>query len=198
MLKSLKTFIVAAAVIAAGTVAQADGHGKGWTLDGAHSKLAFGSIKKNWIGETHSFRSISGSVDADGAVAIDVNLASVETNIDIRNERMIEHVFKNVATATLASQIDMAALNDMPVGAMSVMELEGTLSLVGTDLDLDAEMFVVRLSESRVMVTTDSMIFLDTEEAGIDPGINTLMELAELPGITRAAPVTMRLVFDAN
>lgn len=198
MLKSLKTIVVAAAVIIAGSVAHADGHAKDWTLDAGNSKLAFGSIKKNWIGETHSFRSISGGVAADGTVSIEVNLASVETNIDIRNERMIEHVFRNVATATLSSEIDMAALTEMPVGGMNVIELEGTLSLVGTDIDLDAEMFVVRLSEDRVMAMTDSMIFLDTEEAGIDPGINKLMELAELPGITRAAPVTMRLVFDAN
>ncbi len=198
MLNSLKTVVIAAALAATGSIAYADGHAKSWTLDGENSKLAFGSIKKDYLGEAHSFKTISGTVGADGAVVIDVNLASVETNIDIRNERMIEHVFKNVATATLASQIDMAELTAMPVGGMSTMELDGTLTLVGTEVELYADMFVVRLSEDRVMATTDSMIFLDTEEAGIDPGVTKLMELAELPSITRAAPVTMRLVFDAN
>lgn len=198
MLNSLKTLGIAAAVIMAGAMAQADGHAKGWTLDADNSTLAFGSIKKDYIGEAHRFRTISGTVGADGAVMIDINLASVETNIDIRNERMIEHVFKNVATATLASQIDMAELTAMPVGGMATIELDGTVSLVGTDVDLYADMFVVRLSADRVMAITDSMVFLDAEEAGIDPGINKLMELADLPSITRAVPVTMRLVFDAN
>ncbi|MEM9582560.1 MAG: YceI family protein [Pseudomonadota bacterium] len=198
MLNTLKSITLTIALAAAGTAGFADGHAKGWTLDGENSKLSFGSVKKEYVGEVHTFEDISGTVGADGAMAIDVNLASVETYIDIRNTRMIEHVFKDAATATIASQIDMEAMNALAVGDMAVMDFDGTLSLIGTDVDLYTEVFVVRLSEDRMMATTDSMVFLDAEEAGIDAGITKLMELAELPSITRAAPVTLRLVFDAN
>lgn len=169
-----------------------------WTLDNASSRLAFGSVKANSLGEVHHFETLSGGVSADGAAMITIDLNSVQTNIDIRNERMIEHVFKATGTATLSSQIDIAALEALPVGGTAVTEVEATLSLVGTDVDLDLELFVARLSDSSVMVTTNDMIFLDTDEAGIDGGIDVLKQLADLSGITRAAPVTLRFVFTQN
>ncbi|WP_299367550.1 YceI family protein [uncultured Tateyamaria sp.] len=169
-----------------------------WTLDGAASKLAFGSIKFNDLGEVHSFKSLDGTVGADGAVALGIDLASVETNIDIRNERMVEHVFKNAPRAAISAQIDMAAMEGMAVGESAVMEVEGDLSLLGVEVPLYGDMFVMRLSEDKVMVTTDSMLFLSTADAELDPGVDKLMELASLPNIVRAVPVTLRLMFDAD
>ncbi|MDA8747084.1 cytochrome c family protein [Litoreibacter sp.] len=199
MFKSLKTLAVAAAVVAAGSMAQADGHaGTSWTLDGENSKLAFGSIKKDTVGETHSFGAISGSVLPDGTVSIEVDLASVETNIDIRNERMIEHVFKGIASATLTASIDMDEVNALEIGGMTVVDAEGVLGFLGASVEIEAEMFVARISETTVLVTTNDMIFVGAEDLGISPGIDKLMELASLPGITRTTPVTMRLIFNAD
>ncbi|WP_299152196.1 YceI family protein [uncultured Tateyamaria sp.] len=169
-----------------------------WTLDGAASQLAFGSIKFNDTGEVHSFGSMDGSVAEDGTVRLGVDLSSVETNIDIRNERMIEHVFKNAPGAAISAQVDMAALDKMPVGDSTVMEVEGTLELLGVEVPLYGDMFVMRLTEDKVMVTTDSMMFLSTVDAGIEAGVDKLMELASLPNIVRTAPVTLRLIFDAD
>lgn len=169
-----------------------------WTLDGASSKIAFGSIKSNEFGEVHSFEEISGMVTPDGATSIDIALGSVQTNIDIRNERMIEHVFNSVPNANITAQINMDEVAALDVGATTVIEVEGVLSLLGVDVDLETEMFVARLSETSVLVSTNDMLFLSSEDAGIDEGVTKLMELAGLPGITRTAPVTLRLVFEAQ
>ncbi|MEM7295608.1 MAG: hypothetical protein AAF330_03130, partial [Pseudomonadota bacterium] len=53
-----------AALVAAPTLGVADS----WTLDGAASHLAFGSIKKDFVGDVHSFGGLSGSVSDDGMV----------------------------------------------------------------------------------------------------------------------------------
>ncbi len=184
---------IAAIAMTAGTV-----FADGWTLDESASKLAFGSIKFNDLGEVHSFKSIDGNVDSEGKVTLGVDLASVETLIDIRNERMIEHVFKNVARASISAQIDLSALEATPVGESTLLETEGTLNLLGVEVPLDAELFILRVSEDRVLVTTDSMIFLSTADAEIDAGVDKLQELASLDIIARAVPVTLRLMFDAN
>ena len=178
----------------AATTASADS----WTLDGDASKLAFGSIKFNDLGEVHSFKSIDGTVAEDGSVTLGIDLASVETNIDIRNERMVEHVFKKAPRASISAQIDMAAMEGLAVGESKVMEVEGDLDLLGVEVPLYGDMFVMRLTEDKVMVTTDSMLFLSTADAEIDPGVDKLMELASLPNIVRAVPVTLRLMFDAD
>ena len=169
-----------------------------WTLDGEASRVSFGSIKKDKVGEAHGFSGLSGSVSDDGAVQVTIDLNTVETNIDIRNERMIEHVFKGVGEAAISAQVDMDELNGLAVGASTLVDVEGVLSFLGTDIELEAEMFAMRVAENRVLVTSNDLLFLSTEEAGITAGIDKLMELAKLPGITRTAPVMLRFVFTSD
>jgi cytochrome c2 len=198
----LRTFtrILATAVIAvSGHMALADGHTTGtWTLNADSSKLAFGSVKKDTVGEVHSFGQISGTVGADGTTVVEIDLTSVQTNIDIRNERFGEHVFKGATTATLNTMIDMDAMAAMAVGDSEVIDVEAVLSFLGADVEIEAELFVARLSETSVMVTTNDMIFVGTEDLGISAGVDKLMELAKLPGITRTTPVTLRLIFNMD
>jgi hypothetical protein len=195
-----KTKLRIASVVAFGIVGQAasaGGHAATvWALDAETSKLAFGSIKKEDIGEVHSFETITGMVEADGTITIKIDLSSVQTNIDIRNERIGEHVFKGLTAATLSANIDLGAMEEIAVGGTDIIDVDGTLSFLGSEIAVDAEMFVARLSETKVLVNSNDMIFLSAEDAGINAGIDKLMELASLPGITRTSPITLRLIFD--
>ncbi len=194
-----KLFIgVATALVMAlaGGAALADSHGGGWALNGEKSSIAFGSVKKDSVGETHFFRSLSGSVSDDGKAMLEIDLASVDTNIDIRNERMIEHVFRNTPKATVSATVDIATLSELPVGEITTTSIEGTLTFLGAEIPMDGDVAVARLGEGRVMVVSEGMLWFTTEEMGIDEGITKLQEIAKLPSITRAFPVTFRLVFD--
>ncbi|MEP1964642.1 YceI family protein [Tateyamaria sp.] len=193
-MKMLRNAVFGFGLVLAAASAQA----QTWTLESSASKLAFGSIKFNDLGEVHSFKSIDGAVAEDGTVTLGIDLSSVETNIDIRNERMMEFVFKNAPRATVTAQIDMGALETLGVGDSTVIEADGVVSLIGNEVDLFGDLFVMRLATDKVLVTTDSMIFLTTADAGIDGGVDKLKELADLPIISRAVPVTMRLIFDAD
>ena len=104
-MKTLMTAAVAAMVLAA--PAFAGGHAA-WKSIGDESLIAFGSVKKDVVGEVHTFGDVSGTVSEGGDVAIAIQLASVETNIDIRNERMLEHVFQGgKAKAMVSGEIDL-------------------------------------------------------------------------------------------
>lgn len=173
-------------------------HAETWTLDGDASHLAYGSIKKDTVGEVNSFSGLKGTVDADGRANVTIDLTSLETFIDIRNERMQEHVFRGAGEAQLTAQLDMDEVSGLGVGEMAVVDVEGALSLLGASIELDLEMLVVRLAEDRVMALSNDMVFVGTEELGIEASIDKLMEIAKLPGITRTAPVTLRLVFNAD
>ena len=194
----LKTLLSATALTVLASTSFAGGHAQNWTLEPSLSQVSFGSIKNDYVGESHSFGTISGAVTAEGAVTIELGLASVSTNIDIRNERLFEHVFQGVATATLSAQLDMEALSALETGQATTIETEGTLDLLGTQTELDAMFFVMRISEERVLVTTDGMLMLSTEDAGFDAGIDVLQGLAGLDSITRVSPVSLRLIFDAE
>ena len=171
---------------------------EGWTLDGNASHIAFGSVKSHYIGEVHTFSGLSGTVSADGKASVDIELASLETQIDIRNERMAEHVFKMLPSAQLTAQLEMMEFAQLDIGSSKVMEIDFELALLGEDVPLYGEIFVMRVGEDKVLVTTNSMVFVDTEELGIDAGVDKLQELASLEDITRAVPVTMRFMFDRD
>jgi len=169
-----------------------------WTLDGESSKVAFGSVKKDTVGEVHHFSSLSGSVDDSGKVSVEIDVASVETWIDIRNERIQKMVLNASPKAVLSAQIDADALGKLAPGDTTLVDVEGTLSLNSNDVPIETSLFVARLSKKKMLVTTDEMIMLSTKEAGIDDGVSELMKVAKLPGITRVSPVTLRLVFAAS
>lgn len=170
----------------------------GWTLDPEASRLAFASIKSNDTGEVHHFERLSGTVSKDGQAVIRIDLNSIQTQIDIRDERIVEHVFQNTPEAVVTASIGMDTLSALSPGESTRTETEATLTVLRTEATLDATLFVARLSETRVLVTTDDMVFLTTDEIGVDGAIDTLQDLAGLSGITRAVPVTLRLMFDQD
>ncbi|MES0825033.1 cytochrome c family protein [Ruegeria sp. SCP11] len=188
----LKAVTIASAIVAAPALAES------WTLAPAGSHLAYGSIKKDTVGEVNSFTGLRGHVTPGGKAEVEIDLSSVETNIDIRNKRMIEHVFSKAGTASLTTKFDMAEVSGLSVGETTTVDAQAVLSLSGTDVTFDAEMFMARLTETQVKVSTNDMVFLSTEDAGVNAGVDKLMELASLPGITRTVPVTARLIFNRD
>ncbi|MEM6477517.1 MAG: YceI family protein [Pseudomonadota bacterium] len=190
MFKTLTTLAFVSAAAAA--------HAGSWTLDGESSMVGFGSVKSDVIGESHSFSGLSGTVEEDGSVNITLNLATVNTNIDIRNERMQEHVFKMAPSAQLMAEVDMDAMEALSVGATMMTVVEGTLMFLGQEVFVDLPVVAARLSDEQVLIMSDGVTYLSTEELGIDAGIDTLMGLAGLERIDRAVPVTVRFMFNAG
>ena len=194
-MKLFASAVVAASLMMTGSVF-AGGHAK-WSAVEDQSRIAFGSIKKDTVGEVHHFEGVTGTVGEDGKLTLAVVLGSVETNIDIRNERMLEHVFQGgKAKAMVSGEIDLDEVKDLKPGDTSIIDFEGVLAFAGINVDVEAEMLVARLAETRGLVSTADFIMVSTEDLGIDPGVNKLMELAKLPGITRVTPVAVRVVFE--
>ncbi|MCH2076181.1 MAG: YceI family protein [Rhodobacteraceae bacterium] len=191
---NMRTTMIAAALALAAGAASAEM----WTLDGANSRIGFGSVKSDVIGEGHSFSGLSGSVGEDGKVDLTLDLASLNTNIDIRNERIQEHVFKMAPDAQLLAEVDMEAMEGLAVGATMESLVEGTLMFLGEEVYVDLPVVAARLSEDNVLIMSDGITYISTEELDINAGVDKLMELAGLESIDRAVPVTVRLMFTAG
>jgi len=168
-----------------------------WSLDGGASRIAFITVKAGEIAEAHSFHELSGAVAADGSAEVDIALGSVETKIDIRNERMREHLFE-VATypeATIKAKLDPAAYGALKVGESLTQPLAATLSLHGVDSEIDTEVTVTRIAPNKVLVEPTAPIILHADDFNLGVGVEKLRELANLPAITPAVPVTFSFVF---
>jgi len=192
------TSIVSAIILATSLTANAAHHGNHkWSLSPQESKISYGSIKNDTIGEINHFKTISGSINTDGQVSINIDLTSIETNIDIRNKRILKHVFDAARpTAKLTANIDITKIKSLPIGATALIDTTGTLSILNNDIKIETSFFVARLNKDRFVAMSDEMIMLKTADLGVDAGIDILQQLAKLNNITRIAPVNLRLVFE--
>ncbi|KLN59259.1 hypothetical protein WH96_18250 [Kiloniella spongiae] len=172
-----------------------------WQLDNDSSRLSFGSIKKASVGESNYFTNLKGGVSAEGKAQIQIELASVQTGIDIRDDRLKEHVFKVVSwpQATLSMDVDMVSLATLKPGEIRVLEdVDTNVSIAGADSEITSSLIVTRLSPTRIMVQPDLVVMLDAEEFNLEGGVEILRELAELSSISTAVPVSYRFVFELS
>ncbi|KKJ76458.1 hypothetical protein WH95_13365 [Kiloniella litopenaei] len=195
MLKSTINFLFALALVALPLKAMASD----WQLDNDSSRLSFGSIKKTSVGESHYFPNLKGRVSAEGKAQVEIELSSVQTGIDIRDDRLKEHVF-NVASwpqATVSIDVDIASLTALKPGEMTTLEdVDTKVSIAGNSSDVTSSIVVTRLSPTRIMVQPDFVVMLDAEEFNLESGVEILRELAELSSVSTVVPVNYRFVFD--
>ncbi|MBU2587155.1 MAG: YceI family protein [Alphaproteobacteria bacterium] len=168
-----------------------------WTLDPADSRLSYVSIKAGEIAEANQFDSLAGSVAADGTATIDIDLASVNTGIDIRNERMRE-IFFDVAgnpKAVVTAKLDPAAFAALAVGQSITRSLTASVAIKGVEQEVETEVLVTRVSADRVTVVPTAPVIISTDMFELTDELGELRALAQLPSITPAVPVTFTLAF---
>ena len=191
--KSLQTKLAAllAAILFTG-VAQAH-----WSLDNDASSLSFVTVKAEHVAEAHTFDSLSGTIGDDGGVEISIELASVNTMIPIRNERMQEMLFETnlFPDATISGSINLDALTGMDAGSSVARQIDFELSLHGQSVALAADVQITRTGEG-VIVSTLKPIIVMADSFSLVAGVEKLREVAGLPGISRAVPVSFTVVFE--
>lgn len=168
-----------------------------WTLNNEASVLNFVSVKKNTIGETHRFNQLTGTISQDGAFKASIKLASVNTNIAIRDERMKTMLF-DLANFPLAD-ISGNTVNTFKAPAAGEVKTEAVklqLAINGKNIPLEARLRVVGLGKQGLLVSTIEPLLLDAAALGYTEGVDKLREVAQLPSISTVVPVTFSLVFD--
>lgn len=168
-----------------------------WDLQAAASTFNFVSVKKDTIGEVLHFKKLSGQIDKNGKAGITIDLNSVDTGVQIRDERMREFLFETgkYPSATYQANVDPSLLDKLAVGEVKTVSLEGTLNLHGQSAKLPAKVSVVKTRDGLVQVNTLEPVLVNAEQFGMTAGVAKLMELVNLPSISSVTPVTFSLVF---
>ena len=171
-----------------------------WLLDTKVSSLSFNSVKNARVVESHGFESMQGSVSGGGAARVSIDLASVETMIPIRNERMATLLFDTVKfpVATLTAQVPLAAIRRLPPGGAYITPLALQLSLHGKVQKLVAEVLVTRINHDDYQVSSQKPVIIVAGMFDLDAGIAALRSIAGLDAIISQVPVSFNLVFRAE
>lgn len=187
----LFTFLVSTSLVFANT---ASAH---WSLDNEASVLSFVTVKAEHVAEVHTFDVLSGTIGDAGDVEISIELASVNTLIPIRNERMQAMLFETnlFPKATITGNIDLDAVTAMSAGDSKRLQVEIELTLHGSSTSLTAELMINR-TEAGVIASTLKPIIVTAGSVGLVAGVEQLREAAGLPSISRSVPVSFAVAFD--
>jgi Uncharacterized conserved protein len=146
-----------------------------WVLDNTQSALYFVSIKKDHIAETHTFKTLSGAITKAGQGSLNIDLASVSTNIDIRDQRMREQLFDTQKFATASVSVDLSKTGVKP----GIQTVNVTLDLHGVKKEIPATVAITEVGNT-VQVTTVAPIVLNAADFDLAAGVTALREIAEL------------------
>jgi polyisoprenoid-binding protein YceI len=194
-MKRLKLVVAMVILMAAGAANAVD-----WRVDNETFKFSFVSIKKQHTVEVHHFKQVSGTLSDSGDFVLNIDLSSVETGIEVRNERMQTMLF-NVAqfpTATLTAGIDAAQLAALAVAESQKMTVEASLNISSMSQLLSLDVLVIKLAANKILVVSAHPVIIKADEFALAKGVEALREVAGLPVISQAVPVSFYLTLNAN
>ena len=164
-----------------------------WRLTSA-SKVGYVSIKNNAIAEHNYFSGVTGSLNKKGQLKVSIDLSTVETQVDIRNQRMRDLFFEvtQYPVAVVTAQLDMQELAQVESGAPLELVKPFTLSLHGVESTAEAHLRIVSVG-GRAWVSTVRPILISAADFGLEGGVAALRKIAGLEAIAAVVPVSVNL-----
>jgi len=168
-----------------------------WTLVSDASAISFVTVKNGDVIEAHHFTDLSGTVSSDGAAQLTIQSASLETYIDIRNERVRDILLQvtQFPIIEVSANLDAGEFGALLPGAPLRTEIEMLVTIAGTTRSLYADVLVTR-GDDGVSVATLEPVIVDMRDYGLGDAVEALRAIANLDAITPAIAVSARLAFE--
>ncbi|WP_462156595.1 YceI family protein [Pseudoalteromonas sp. GB56] len=190
---SLKSLLVPAMLISSTQAFAA------WQVENEHSRVNFVSVKNNAVAENHHFKSIAGELSDDGKFSLEIDLASVETQIPIRNERMQKFLFNTVEFPTMTVSADVKALLDeVKAKGWAQAEVAAQLALHGQEKTQTINLIATLDKKNKIVVSSLTPVLVNPSDFSLMAGIDELQKIAGLQSITRAVPVSFVLTLNGK
>ena len=163
----------------------------GWIINPDFSSISIITTKNSKISEVSQFKTFSGTINASNYLSVSIDLASLETNIAIRNERIQKHLFqtKIYPTAEIHTQLKP---EDLAVGVHAIsfeVDLHGVSGIVNAE-------FMVFEQFGNKIITLHKPLIIKAETFALESGITTLRKIAKLKSIDFTVPVNLTLSFE--
>ena len=167
----------------------------GWVIDPDGSYVGFASVKNDLIAENHSFTNVTGTIEDSGNAKIVIALASVETLIPIRNERMQAILFEvaQYPEVTVTANLNLDGFTSLGLGESETDTILLDVNLHGTNLSKNVLVKVIRSSDTSYEITSLGPIVIHASQFALSDGLESLRKVAGLQSIDLMVPVTFAL-----
>lgn len=186
----LKTALVASLLLSSLANAQ-------WTLDSEKSDVFFLTTKNTHISETSHFKTLSGALSNNGEATLNIDLASIDSLIPIRNERMAKFLFETskFSQATVSVQIPEQQLEALNKQGNIETSIKAKVNLHGVEKELSVSVFASQDNAGNITVLTRQPLLIQATDFALNSGIDKLKEIAKLQAISYTVPVSFKLTY---
>jgi polyisoprenoid-binding protein YceI len=176
-----------------------------WTIDRASSSLNYVSTKAGapgvaGVSEVQTFKRYEGGMSANGDIKMTIDLTSVDSGIEIRDERLKTMLWnvKATPTATFTAKLGDEAMAKLASTGASDIDVAGQLELAGQTKPVAAKLRATRMGDGAMLVATRAPIVINSNDFGLRAGVEALREVMGLNFIAASAPVSFALVLNAQ
>jgi outer membrane protein OmpA-like peptidoglycan-associated protein/polyisoprenoid-binding protein YceI len=168
-----------------------------WVLNPRLSNVYMQTVKNNAVFETLQFTAVEGNVSKNAEVTVKIELNSIETGTDVRNVRMRFLLFETYKFpyAEISAKLDKVKLKALATETRLSYPLTFTVGMHGVVKEFKSVVWVTRISDTAVSVSTIEPIIVTAESFGFAGGIAKLSESVGGIPIASAASITFDLVF---
>ena len=152
------------------------------------------------VSELNSFAELSGNISDNGQANIAISLGSVDTAIDIRNERMREIVFQvsSYPLASVSLTADTRLIESLVPGENILRSYDITVELHGSEQTMNIDVSMTRLTGGGLQVVLAKPLIVNAASFGLGAAVEELREIAGLPSINNNVVVDFTLQFDPD
>jgi len=166
-----------------------------WELDPTQSSGDFVSIKNSAFGESHTFGELTGDIDG-GTATVKIVSSSVDTKIEIRDDRMRKHLFVSQEHPLITISADVEeVLGQLKISTSTGIELPISVSLRGLQETYTANVRATLVDESLLYVSSVKPVLVGVSDFKLGDGVAMLAKLAGGIQIAESIPVSFSLVF---
>ena len=166
-----------------------------WEINADESYVGFSSVKNKVITENHSFKKVSGAIASSGKARIIISLASVDTLIPIRNERMREILFEvaRYPEAEVLAELKPEEFAQLAAGENKIATIPLSINLHGVGASKKVRVRVTRTAGDDYEVSSLEPVIIHASHFDLSEGLETLRQIAGLQSIDLNVPVTFDL-----
>lgn len=168
-----------------------------WVLDPRQSHVYMQTEKLDAVIERHQFTTVEGGVSKDGIATVKIDLASLETNTDLRNVRMRFLLFETFKfpTAEISARLDKAKLQGLATKKPVSYPLTLSVNMHGIANEIQTSVWITRVSDTTISVATMNPIVVTAESFGFTPNIAKLVDAMGGIRIVPNASISFDLMF---
>lgn len=168
-----------------------------WILNSQNAIFTFVTTKAVSKSEVQKFTRLNGGVSKGGAIDVAIDLSSVDTGIPIRDERMQSMLFeiaKYPKNARFTGQLPEGLIQAAIKNGVAEGTIDGLLDLHGVK---HAQKVSIKVFSEKqgLWVTTTQPILVNASNYGMEPGIEALKNIVNLPSISDVVIANFTLQF---